>query len=95
MALTDLKFQYDVTGIAIMKLIFLLFLYLLYQCCVQHQVLTAPDLLQQLQNNKTILGKKSLIETQAASQFSYTVFPIHKAFQQTYGTEVPTRKNFL
>jgi len=44
---------------------------------------------------KTILGVQNIIETQAASQFSYTMFPTRKAFQRTYGKEVPTGKNFL
>jgi hypothetical protein len=36
---------------------------------------------------------KNIIETQDTSEFSYTVFSTQKAFQRTYGKEVPIGKN--
>lgn len=66
-----------------------------HQWSVEHQVLTARYLLQQLQKNKIMFSEQNYTHTQTASQFLCIVLPTCQVFQQTYEKEVPKGKNFL
>jgi len=102
MALTDLNFQYEVIGTANYESdIFVVSVSAVSElnglssvlCATSGSNCTWPSVAAAKKQNN--IRWKNIIETQTASHFSYRMFPTHKAFQWTYGKEVPTGKNFL